>query len=146
VGKRIQLDKGVFDFSFFTIRVNRGRGFEVDVDNEWHDIEQWSPDQEYVMTDSDGLVPAEQLDPEALKRGVYQKDPSRHFEVFPKQRIREGIRQKMDSVERVMDSLQELLHHKARPAVEETEEGGRAVANPFPGALDPSTHILSRLF
>ena len=146
VGKRIQLEKGVFDFSFFTIFVNQGNGIHVEVEDDWDKVDLWSPDQEYVMTESDGLVRTEDLDPEALKRGTYRKDPSIRPEVFPRERIREGIRKKMDSVEQIMDSLQEILKRKVRPMEEATEKNESAENNPRSTILDPSIHIIPRLF
>jgi phage shock protein PspC (stress-responsive transcriptional regulator) len=141
VGKRIRFDKGISRFAFFNIRINNGKGFNVEMDDEWNGSEDWSSDTDYIMTDSDGLIPIEQLDSEALKRGIYRKKEEAYPDGFS-----EDIRKKMDSVEKVRDSLRELLRRKKVKRQEQEDAGDSETQLNVPRIPDPAIHILSRLF
>jgi hypothetical protein len=146
VGKRIRFDKGISRFAFFNIRINNGRGFNVEMDDEWDEREDWTSDTDYIMTESDGLIPIDQLDSEALKRGIYRKNEEAYPDRFSKERIKEDIHRKMDSVEKVRDSLRELLHRKKAKRQEQEEASISETQLNVPRIPDPAIHILSRLF
>ncbi|MET0298347.1 MAG: PspC domain-containing protein, partial [Flavitalea sp.] len=52
VGKRIEVDERYKDYNWFSVNVNRRRGFNVDWENDWNYSQSWSTGVEYEMTDS----------------------------------------------------------------------------------------------
>ncbi|MHA4845435.1 PspC domain-containing protein [Flavitalea antarctica] len=52
VGKRIELDRSVSDYNWFSVNFNRRRGFNIDWDDSWDDSYGWNTDTEYVMTEN----------------------------------------------------------------------------------------------
>ncbi len=71
IGKRIQLDHSLDDFSWFNVNTNRRRGFNVEWDDDWENAYRWSSNVEYVMT-RDGLSRVNDLDPVELKEGRFK--------------------------------------------------------------------------
>jgi hypothetical protein len=53
VGKRILLDRGIEDYHWFNIEVNRRHNsWNIDWNDDWDDSFSWSSNVEYVMTES----------------------------------------------------------------------------------------------
>jgi phage shock protein PspC (stress-responsive transcriptional regulator) len=51
VGRRIELDRSVSDYNWFSVNFNRRRGFNIESDDEsWDYSYSWSTNTEYVMT------------------------------------------------------------------------------------------------
>lgn len=71
VGKRIELDKSLDRYNWFTLHFNRNRGWSTDWDNDWDNTYGWTSNVEYMMT-PDGLQRADRLDPDELRRGRFQ--------------------------------------------------------------------------
>lgn len=72
VGKKIQLDRGVEDYDYFTINYNRRRGLNVEFREEFNNTYLWDAEVEYTMTPDDGLVRTSSLDKDELKKGRYR--------------------------------------------------------------------------
>jgi phage shock protein PspC (stress-responsive transcriptional regulator) len=52
VGKKIELDKSIYAYEWFTVNFNRRRGWNVDGDNDnWDDNYNWDANVEYIMTE-----------------------------------------------------------------------------------------------
>ena len=71
VGKRIELDRSLDDFEWFSINTNRRRGFNVSWDNNWDDSYSWESNVEYVMT-REGLQKTGGLSEQELKDGKFK--------------------------------------------------------------------------
>lgn len=50
VGKRIEIDRSVDSYNWFTINMNRRRGWNVEWDERWDNSFYWNSNREYVMT------------------------------------------------------------------------------------------------
>lgn len=70
VGKRIQVDNDVNDFSWFNINTSR-RGWNVNIDDNWDNEYHWDAGVEYIMT-PDGLKRTSELDQVELKNGRFK--------------------------------------------------------------------------
>ncbi|MBZ5857448.1 PspC domain-containing protein [Flavihumibacter profundi] len=71
VGKKIELDRSLEDYEWFTINTNRRRGFNVSWDNNWDDSYSWDSNVEYVMT-REGLQKTNELTEKELKEGKFK--------------------------------------------------------------------------
>jgi phage shock protein PspC (stress-responsive transcriptional regulator) len=71
VGKKIELDKALNSYDWFSINVNNRRGFNIDMSDYNDDNYAWDAGVEYIMT-PDGLTKVKDLDPEELKNGRYK--------------------------------------------------------------------------
>ena len=63
VGKRIQLDRSIDSYEWFTVNFNRRRGWNMDWDNDWDHTYGWSSNVEYIMT-TEGLKRTTKLEDE----------------------------------------------------------------------------------
>lgn len=83
VGKRIQLDRSITSYDWFSINYNRRRGgWNIDGDDNWHNSYGWESNVEYIMT-TDGLERIDNLDENELKRGKFKlkiRDDNIEFE------------------------------------------------------------------
>jgi phage shock protein PspC (stress-responsive transcriptional regulator) len=71
VGKKIELDRSLDDFEWFTINTNRRRGFNVSWDNNWDDSYSWENNVEYLMT-REGLQKTGEMKEKELKEGKFK--------------------------------------------------------------------------
>ncbi|GAO42376.1 PspC domain-containing protein [Flavihumibacter petaseus] len=71
IGKKIEIDRSVDDYEWFTINTNRRRGFNVTWDSDWEDSYSWDSNVEYVMT-REGLKRASDFDAAELKEGRFK--------------------------------------------------------------------------
>jgi len=71
VGKRIELDRSLDDFEWFSINTNRRRGFNVSWDNNWDDSFSWDSNVEYIMT-REGLQRTGNFTEKELKEGNFK--------------------------------------------------------------------------
>lgn len=71
VGKRIELDRSLDDFEWFSINTNRRRGFNVSWDNNWDDSYSWDSNVEYIMT-REGLQRTGNFTEKELKEGKFK--------------------------------------------------------------------------
>lgn len=51
VGKKIELDRSLYDYNWFNVNVNGNNRFYTDWDDNWNDSYHWDADVEYMMTD-----------------------------------------------------------------------------------------------
>lgn len=72
VGKRIQLDRGIEDYDYFTINYNRRKGLNVEFREEFNNTFLWDGGIDYTMTPEEGLVKTASLDKDELKNGRYK--------------------------------------------------------------------------
>ena len=72
VGKRIQLDRGIEDYDYFTINYNRRKGLNVEFREEFNNTFLWDGGIDYTMTPEEGLVKTSSLDKDELKNGRYK--------------------------------------------------------------------------
>ncbi|WP_315818953.1 ECF transporter S component [Paraflavitalea speifideaquila] len=70
VGKRIQIDRKVEDYEWFSLQYNRRRGWNND--NEWDNSYGWQSDREMIMTPDDGLQRVDKYDQFELKSGKFK--------------------------------------------------------------------------
>lgn len=70
VGKRIQIDRSVEDYKWFSIHNNRRRGW--DNDNDWDDSYGWQSEKELIMTPDEGLQRVDKYDQLELKSGKFK--------------------------------------------------------------------------
>jgi phage shock protein PspC (stress-responsive transcriptional regulator) len=70
VGKKIEVDDAVNDFSWFNVSSSR-RGWNVNIDDNWDNNYSWQTDVEYIMT-PDGLQRLSDLDQKELKNGRFK--------------------------------------------------------------------------
>lgn len=70
VGKRIQIDRKVEDYRWFSINYNRRRGWNID--NDWDDSYGWQSDRELIMTPDNGLQRVDKYDQQELKSGNFK--------------------------------------------------------------------------
>lgn len=66
VGKKIQLDKSIDRYNWFSINMDRRRGWNIDFDDRWNNNYSWSSNTEYIMT-ADGLKSTEKMEREEDK-------------------------------------------------------------------------------
>jgi phage shock protein PspC (stress-responsive transcriptional regulator) len=71
VGRKIEMDRSLDHYDWFTVNFNRRRGWNVDWDDSWDNTYGWESNQEYIMT-NDGLVKTSDLDPGELKNGRFR--------------------------------------------------------------------------
>ncbi|AXY76624.1 PspC domain-containing protein [Paraflavitalea soli] len=70
VGKRIQIDRKVEDYEWFSINYNRRRGWNFD--NDWDNSYGWQSDREMIMTPDNGLQRVDKYDQFELKSGKFK--------------------------------------------------------------------------
>ncbi|RZK46507.1 MAG: hypothetical protein EOO94_02605 [Pedobacter sp.] len=68
VGKKIELDRSVDDFNWFSMNFNRRRGFNVEWDDSWDYTYSWSSNTEYIMTPN-GLEKTDNLGSNSMNGG-----------------------------------------------------------------------------
>lgn len=71
VGKRIEMDRSLDHYDWFTVNFNRRRGWNVDWNESWEDSYGWDSNVEYTMT-NEGLARTSDLDENELKNGRYR--------------------------------------------------------------------------
>ena len=71
VGKRIEMDRSLDHYDWFTVNFNRRRGWNVDWNDSWEDSYNWESNKEYTMT-NDGLIKTSDLDENELKNGRFR--------------------------------------------------------------------------
>ena len=71
VGKRIQIDRSIDNFEWFTVEFNRRRGWNIDWDESWDHTYRWESNKEFIMT-PDGLEKVENLDSGELRNGRFK--------------------------------------------------------------------------
>ncbi len=71
IGKKIELDRSVEDFEWFSLNMNRRRGFNVSWDNNWDDSYSWDNNIEYIMT-REGLKRINEKTEKELKEGRFK--------------------------------------------------------------------------
>jgi len=71
VGKRIQLDRRIDSYDWFTVNFNRRRGWNIEWDENWDRTYGWSSNVEFIMT-PDGLERTDRLDQDELNKGRYK--------------------------------------------------------------------------
>ncbi|RZK47177.1 MAG: PspC domain-containing protein [Pedobacter sp.] len=52
VGKRIEMDRALSDYNWFSMNFNRRRGFNIEWEDSWDYTYNWSPNTVYVMTEA----------------------------------------------------------------------------------------------
>jgi phage shock protein PspC (stress-responsive transcriptional regulator) len=72
VGKKIQVDRSIDDYHWFTVNVSRRRGWNIEWDENWDHSYSWSNNVEYTMTPDNGLIRTDNLDPVELKNGRFK--------------------------------------------------------------------------
>lgn len=70
VGKRVQVDRRVEDYEWFSIQYNRRRGWYND--HDWDEAYRWQSEQELIMTPEDGLQRVDKFDAIELKGGRFK--------------------------------------------------------------------------
>lgn len=70
VGKRIQIDRNVEEYEWFSINYSRRRGW--DYDDHWENSYGWESDKEYIMTPDNGLQRVDKYDQLELKSGKFK--------------------------------------------------------------------------
>lgn len=72
VGKKIQLDRSIDSYEWFTVNFNRRRGWNMEWDNEWDRTYGWSSNVEYVMT-NEGLVRTSKLTEDEERQQEFER-------------------------------------------------------------------------
>ena len=120
VGKKIQMNDAVNQYSWFNLNVNNRRGWNINYDDYNDESYSWDANMEYIMT-PDGLKKVTDLDPAELKNGrfkiIIDADGEKvHVEGdFEDKRNKNHYRYKQieDSIkEKVKDKLREELRVK----------------------------------
>lgn len=107
VGKRIQIDRSVEDYEWFSIQYNRRRGWYND--NDWDNSLHWQSEKELIMTPEDGLQRVDKYDAIELRGGRFKlkiKDGDKELNIEGKiekdtgneYRYRRGEKKKVDSI------------------------------------------------
>jgi phage shock protein PspC (stress-responsive transcriptional regulator) len=114
IGKRIQIDRDVEDYEWFSINFNRRHGW--DIDNDWDRTYGWQSDKEYIMTPEDGLQRVDKYELRDLKSGKFKlkaKDGDTEIQI-------EGEINSKDTTER-------YRYHKDRKAVDSVDSTHKKV-------------------
>jgi phage shock protein PspC (stress-responsive transcriptional regulator) len=117
VGKRIEIDKSIHDYNWFTININHRNGFNIndyDESDDWGDSYGWRSNVEYIMT-QDGLKRTDKKSEDDEENG---EDNNR---VIPK--AEKGYRYKTnsDSMKAKTKKERQSVNPEQKPPVKENK-------------------------
>lgn len=160
VGKRIRIDSKVENYEWFSINVNRRRGYRNN-DFDWDNSYGWSSDKDLIMTPEDGLQPEDKYEEKELKAGKFKlkiKDGDNELNIEgelkdtqsqPKTDTTEGYRYRRNKGTEAVDTAGPVKKADSRTtyrpesADEETATGSR---KPLLADLAGPVASLARLF
>ena len=121
VGRRIQIDRSVDSYSWFTINFNRRRGWNTDWDDRWENAYYYNTNEDYTMT-ADGLKETDDLNrrEEREEKEERERDEPDEENENQQYRYKNKRSEKADTIIIKTDSARNIRNTSYRPLVKNT--------------------------